>query len=247
MRPRARIRIGTSGWQYPHWRGVVYPRELPTSAWFDFYARHFDTVEVNNTFYRLPSEAAFRHWHDQAPRGFLYALKLSRTITHLKKLKDARESLDRFLAHARLLGRHRGPLLVQLPPRWKPNPGRLDAFLGLLPGGWRVAVEVRDARWLCEAVYAVLRAHDAALVIHDLVEDHPWVETASWGYLRFHGGPAGDYAGEYSEAELAAVAERIRDALGRGHAMYAYFNNDVGGHAFRNALTLKGMLGEAYA
>ena len=237
-------RIGTSGWQYPHWRGVVYPADLPTSGWFAFYARHFDTVEVNNTFYRLPSSDVFRHWHDQAPHDFLYALKLSRTITHLKKLNNAEESLQRFIEHARPLGRHRGPLLIQLPPRWRPNPERLDAFLGLLPRGWRAAVEVRDAHWLCEAVHSVLRRHRVPLVIHDLIESHPWIETADWIYLRFHGGPAGDYAGDYSEAALREVAERIRDALERGLDVFAYFNNDVGGHAFHNALTLRRLIEE---
>ena len=236
--------IGTSGWQYPHWRGVVYPASLPTSGWFAFYARHFETVEVNNTFYRLPAESVFHRWRAQAPPGFLYALKLSRTITHLKKLREVRPLLDRFVTHARPLGRHRGPLLVQLPPRWRPEPERLEAFLASLPRGWKAAVEVRDERWLCEAVYAVLRRHDVPLVIHDLIAAHPWVETASWDYLRFHGGPSGDYAGKYSERQLAAVAAKIRASLSRGRTLFAYFNNDVGGHAFHDAQTLKRMLEE---
>jgi len=238
MAREAELRVGTSGYRYEHWRGSFYPRELPLRAWFEHYAEHFDTVEINNTFYRLPAAHTFESWHDQAPPGFRYALKFSRYGTHLKHLRDPAGPLEAFLDGAERLKSHLGPILVQLPPHWGADPGRLDAFLREAPRRHRFAVEVRDPSWLCREVYDVLRAHRAALVIHDGLEgrSHPVVRTADWIYLRFHGD---GYAGTYSPQALGGQARRIRRWLAEGHDVYAYFNNDLGGHAPRDAADLR--------
>ena len=230
------LRIGTSGYQYPHWRGAFYPEALPVSRWFDYYADRFDTVEINNTFYRLPEAGVFDAWCERAPPGFLYALKFSRYGSHLKRLLEPRKSLSRFVIRARRLRRHLGPILVQLPPRWRADPGRLDRFLRAAPRHLRWAIEFRDPSWLAEPVYRVLRAHRAALCVHDLIPEHPRLVTAPWVYLRFHG--AG-LAGGYTARALAAIAHEVREHRSAGRDVYAYFNNDAGGWAVRNAATLR--------
>jgi uncharacterized protein YecE (DUF72 family) len=236
MKSRGQLRIGTSGYQYPHWRGVFYPPELPKSQWFVFYAREFDTVEINNTFYRLPEFHTFDAWRVQAPQGFLYALKFSRFATHLKRLKDPAEPIVRFSKRALHLGRGLGPILVQLPPQFHCNLARLEGFLAATPAGLRWAFEFRAADWLNEDVYALLGEHRAALCIHDLLPDHPRRLCADWAYLRFHGD---HYRGSYSRQFLAAEARRIREYLTQGLDVYAYFNNDEGGHAVLNARDLR--------
>ncbi len=178
-----KLRIGTSGYQYDDWRGRFYPKTLPKSAWFAHYAEHFDAVEINATFYRLPEAATFERWRDAAPKGFCYALKFSRYGTHLKRLKDAADTIGLFIERARLLGPSLGPILVQLPPRWRVNVARLAAFLEAAPKQYRWAVEFRDPSWLCEDIYALLRKHRAALCIHDLIEQHPRVRTTKLGLL----------------------------------------------------------------
>jgi uncharacterized protein YecE (DUF72 family) len=230
------LRIGTSGYQYDHWRGGLYPKGLPKRAWFEHYTDHFNSIEINNTFYRLPEPATFDHWRELAPPGFRFALKYSRYATHMKHLADPEEALERFLERAQRLRGWLGPILVQLPPSWHVDPERLDAFLRLAPRRHRWAVELRDASWLHDEVYEVLRKRGAALVIHDLLEDHPRELTADFTYLRFHGR---DYGGSYSHQALVAQARRIRRWLRRGHDVYVYFNNDRDGHAPRNALDLR--------
>ncbi len=233
------LRIGTSGYQYEHWRGVFYPRGLPKTRWFEHYARHFDTVEVNNTFYGLPAPATFDRWRAAAPAGFLYALKYSRYGTHIKRLKDPEAHLSVFLERAERLGPLLGPILVQLPPAWGPAVERLAAFLETAPARQRWAVEFRDARWLCEEVYSVLREHNAALCIHDLIDEHPWVVTADWLYLRFHGV---GYAGRYPLHVLRSRAVRVMEHLRAGRDVFAYFNNDIEGYAVANARELREFL-----
>jgi uncharacterized protein YecE (DUF72 family) len=239
--PRGVPRIGTSGYQYDHWRGAFYPEALPKGRWLAYYAERLDSVEVNNTFYRLPEPATFDHWREQAPAGFLYALKYSRYGSHLKRLKDPAPTLEHFLAGARRLGDRLGPVLVQLPPRWRANPERLDDFLALVPEGLRFAVEVRDPDWLCAAVYRVLERHGAALCWHDMLPDHPRRLTADWVYLRYHGD---HYQGRYADAFLAAEAEVIRGHLADGRDVYAYFNNDEKAYAAANALTLRALVAQ---
>jgi uncharacterized protein YecE (DUF72 family) len=233
---RGELAVGTSGYQYDHWREVFYPKDVPKKRWFEHYAGHFETVEINNTFYSLPSVETFQRWRAQTPSGFVYALKYSRYGTHIKRLKDPERHVPTFLEHAEPLGPTLGPILVQLPPRWKPVPERLDAFLEAAPKDYRWTVEVRDERWLIEEVYEVLRRHGAALCIHDMIEGHPQARTANWMYLRFHGD---HYTGSYTPEQLGAAAERVRGHLDEGVDVYAYFNNDQHGYAVRNALDLR--------
>ncbi|MFN3651909.1 MAG: DUF72 domain-containing protein [Armatimonadota bacterium] len=233
---RGEARIGTSGWQYQHWKGLFYPEGLPVSRWFAFYAERYDTVEINNSFYRLPEAATFEAWRRQAPPGFLYAVKYSRYATHMKKLKDPGESLSLFLERAERLESCLGPILVQLPPRWKANPARLEAFLEAAPKRHRWTIEVRDPSWLREDVMALLHRHEAALCVHDLLPDHPWRVTAPWVYVRFHGT---NYGGTYPPERLREWADRLRGCLDDGLDVYAYFNNDWHGYALPNATDLR--------
>lgn len=231
-----RVHIGTSGYQYAHWRGVFYPDALPREHWLAHYAAHFATVEINNTFYHLPDAATFRAWRDAVPAGFRFAVKFSRFGSHLKKLKDPHDTIGRFLEGASLLGNKLGPILVQLPGRWRVNTERLDAFLEAAPRDHRWAVEFRDASWLCDEVYRVLEAHHAALCRHDILPDHPQRLTADWTYLRFHGAP---YRGRYSPQYLTAQARRLVDLASDDRDVYAYFNNDEAGYAVENARQLR--------
>ena len=230
------VRIGTSGWHYTHWRGVFYPDDLPTRAWLAYYARHFDTVEINNTFYQLPEPGTFSTWAEIAPPNFLFAVKGSRYITHMKKLRDCGEPLERFLERSRLLGEHLGPILWQLPPRWHCNPDRLASFLRLLPTDLRHAFEFRDPSWFTDDIYALLREHGAALCIYNMGgSTSPWMVTADWTYLRFHG-PEAKYAGRYTEDQVEECAWKIRESVfDKGLSVYAYFNNDAHGWAIENA------------
>lgn len=230
------LRVGTSGYQYDHWRGRFYPPDLRKSRWFAFYAAHFDTVELNSTFYRLPGPHVFDAWRAAAPPGFLYALKFSRYGTHRKRLRDPRQPIRLFLERARRLKSCLGPVLVQLPPRWHLNYGRLAEFVAQLPRHRRWVIEFRDPSWLCEPVFTLLAKHGVALCVHDMLPDHPRRLTADFTYVRFHGRR---YSGNYAAQALAAQARRIRAYLADGIDVYAYFNNDAEGFAVRNALDLR--------
>jgi uncharacterized protein YecE (DUF72 family) len=243
-RARGQAWIGCSGWVYPHWRGTVYPEKLPQRHWFEHYASLFDTVEVNNSFYRLPAEKTVEDWAQQAPPGFAYALKLGAFGSHRMKLRDASSWLPNHLDRLDRLGNAAGPTLVQLPPRWRRNVERLDEFLSVAPKARRWAVEVREPSWLHEETYEVLRRHEAALCIHDMLADHPWELTADWAYLRFHGPRAPDhpYEGRYGKERLSPVATRLSNWLDSGHDVYAYFNNDDSGFAVQDARSLSEQL-----
>ncbi len=236
-------RVGTSGWVYPHWRGVFYPDDLPQARWFQHYVQYFDTVEINNTFYRLPAENTFDHWREQAPPGFIYAVKASRYITHVRRLRECEEPLQKFLGRARRLAASLGPILYQLPPRWRPNVDRLAAFMELLPPDLTHVFEFRDARWFHQEVLQLLRDHGLSFCIYHMPGlDCPLEVTAPTIYVRMHG--AGEvYGGCYDDATLRTWADRIRSWCRDGHDVYVYFNNDAFGNAVRNALTLKEMLG----
>ncbi len=239
MAGQGQLRVGTSGYQYDHWRGTLYPGDAPKAHWFNLYAERFDTVEINNTFYHLPAAKTFDAWRARAPEGFRYALKYSRYGSHLKHLKDPEQHVDRFVGRAERLGAHLGPILVQLPPGWKLDMARLNAFLAALPKRLRWALEVRHEAWLCDAVYDALHQHGVALCIHDLLAGHPCEQTADWTYLRFHGSAnERKYSGSYPHQTLAAVARRISRWLDDGRDVYAYFNNDERGYAVDNALDL---------
>ena len=234
--------IGTSGWHYRHWQGPFYPADLPADRWLGFYARHFDTVEINASFYRLPTRAAVRSWRAATPAGFRFALKASRFITHMKKLRAPRASLRAFLGVARALGGQCGPLLFQLPPRWACNAGRLAAFLDVLPRGHECAFELRDPSWHRPQVYALLRRNNAAFCIYQLAGfESPHIVTADFAYVRLHGPTAQAYGGSYSQHALAAWAEEIR-SWRRLKRVYVYFDNDEAGYAVRNAATLRRLL-----
>ena len=230
------IRIGCSGWNYEDWRERVYPKGLPPRRWLEHYASLFDTVEINNTFYRLPSAQAFDAWRKQAPPEFCYVLKFSRYGSHLKRLKDPRATIQRFLQVTRRLKKFLGPILVQLPPNWNVDTDRLQEFLKAAPRSRRWAFEFRDPSWLCEEVFAILQKYNAALCIHDMIADHPRRITADWVYLRLHGN---HYSGSYSPDILKAQARWIKHRLGDGQDVFAYFNNDAQGYAVDNAIQLK--------
>jgi uncharacterized protein YecE (DUF72 family) len=233
------IRVGTSGWHYSHWVGLFYPETMAPEDYLAFYASRFDTVEINNTFYHLPTEAAVLGWRRSAPPGFIFAVKASRYITHFRKLKDPEEPLANVIGRAQLLEDRLGPILFQLPPRWHFNPDRLASFLAALPPGHRYALEFRDPSWLDEQAYSLMREHGVALCIHDS-GGHWWpqVLTASFVYLRFHG-PDGRYEGHYRTDELSGWAATFRSWAEEGRDVYAYFNNDWQGHALRDATELR--------
>jgi len=239
-----RARVGCSGWSYKDWRGIVYPQDAPPSSWFARYAELFDTVEINNTFYRLPPASTIDQWAAQAPDGFCYAVKVGQFGSHRKKLKDAEGWLPRHLERVTRLGNHLGPNLVQLPPRWKRNPARLDELLSVAPDDLQWAVEVRDRSWLHDEVLEVLARHDAALCVHDLLDDHPWERTSSWTYVRFHGPRATKepYRHRYGRRRLGPVARRLGAWLDEGTDVFAYFNNDDEGNAVADATTLRELL-----
>ncbi|MFP4515631.1 MAG: DUF72 domain-containing protein [Desulfovibrionales bacterium] len=232
--------IGTSGYQYDHWKKIFYPDGLPKARWFEFYMSRFATVEINATFYHLPKKKTFEQWLENAPEWFVYTLKYSRYGTHVKKLKDSPETLSRFLENADPLRPRLGSVLVQLPPRWNKNADRLAAFFKAAPPDIRWAVEFRNESWLSEDIFSILEQNNAALVVHDHIKPHPERVTADWTYLRFHGGTVG--SGGYSPKKLRSVADTIADHLDAGRDVYAYFNNDWDGHALYNARDLIGLL-----
>jgi uncharacterized protein YecE (DUF72 family) len=236
------IRVGTSGWIYRGWRGPFYPQKLPQARWFAHYAETFETVEINASFYRLPTQAAVARWRELAPPGFVFAWKASRFITHMKRLRDVEDSLARVFAPMAALGAARGPTLFQLPPQMALDRDRLAQFLAQLPAG-RHTVEFRHPSWYADEVFALLAAHQVALCISD--HHHapaPWVATADFVYVRGHG-PSGRYAGSYADGALDRWAERIGGWSAEGRDVYGYFDNDIGCAAPRDALRLKGKLG----
>jgi len=242
MQARQQVRVGTSGWNYKHWRERFYPANLPASRWFEHYREVFDTVEINNTFYHLPAIKTFAKWRNQAPPQFCYAVKASRFITHVKKLKDPARPLRMFLARTRHLNDHLGPVLWQLPPHWKPNLQRLSEFCSRLPGDLTHVMEFRSKDWLTDEVFAILRKHHICLCVHDLLPDHPRELTGPALYVRFHG--TSGHNGEYAADQLRKWATWFRDVAKQDHAVYAYFNNDVNAYAIHNALTLRQFVAE---
>jgi uncharacterized protein YecE (DUF72 family) len=226
-----------------HWRGVFYPRDLPAARWFEYYSRFFDTVEVNNTFYRLPAASVFAGWASQAPPGFLYAIKASRYLTHLKKLNDPAEPLANILGRAQELGPHLGPVLYQLPPHWHCNLDRLRKFLAALPGDVQHVLEFRDASWFNDDVRILLAEAGAGFCIHDLrgLACPHWA-TGPVVYVRFHGPTQVAYAGRYRLDDLRRWADEITGYRGAGHDVHVYFNNDDKGYAVANAQELQGLL-----
>ena len=237
-----RYYIGTSGWVYKHWRGIFYPEGLPQAKWFDFYSQHFYTVELNNTFYRLPSEKAFITWRQSSPQDFVYAVKVSRLITHLKKLRNVEGALTNFLSQAKLLQEKLGPLLYQLPPNMPCNEQLLEDFIALLPGEFHHVFEFRNESWLDDRIFNLLRRYNAGFCVYDMPDlTTPVVATADFAYIRFHGS-IGLYESCYSDKELEEWAKRLSDLGGNLKAVYIYFNNDADAYAISNAQRLRHML-----
>jgi uncharacterized protein YecE (DUF72 family) len=227
--------VGTSGWQYRDWRGPVYPPALKQGEWLEHYTTLFDTVEVNNAFYRLPSAETFAQWAARVPPGFVVTVKASRYLTHIKRLREPAEPVQRFLDRARHLGTKLGPVLLQLPPHFAVAPDRLEETLALF-AGHRVAVEVRDDSWLNDDVRAILTRHDAAFVWADR-HSRPLVplwRTASWGYVRLHEGASAEWPC-YGRTALDSWARRIAAAHDASDDVFVYFNNDPHGCAVHDA------------
>lgn len=233
-----RIWIGTSGWVYGHWRKLFYPQGLPQSRWFAFYARHFPTVEINATFYREASEEAVRQWRDQAPAGFVYAVKAHRFMTHMKKLVKCEEPVPRFFARMEPLRELIGPVLFQLAPQVPVDLGRLAEFAALLPPGYFHVFEFRDERWYTEETHDFLKQAGLGFCIHDHrgMSCPEWV-TAEAAYYRFHGS-SGSPPGNYEDEMLKSAAKRINAKASAGHDVWVYFNNDAYGCAIANAKQL---------
>jgi uncharacterized protein YecE (DUF72 family) len=240
-----RIRIGCSGWNYRHWRELFYPKGLPQRRWFDFYAGHFDTVEINNSFYRLPGAETFGKWREQAPPGFCYAVKANRFLTQAKKLKDCAEPLARMMAPFRALGDRLGPILYQLPPRFRINLERLEEFLALAPKDVTNVFEFRDPSWYGEETFALLDRHGASFCVHDMRGSATELRAVGHAtYVRFHGG-AGKYWGRYSEKALLSWTDWLVGQAREGRNVWCYFNNDIDAHAIHDAQTLKAMVAQA--
>jgi uncharacterized protein YecE (DUF72 family) len=243
LREPESIHIGTSGWHYQHWKGPFYPRDLPDSRMLEYYAQHFQTAEINNTFYRLPEKETFARWRDSVPEGFRFSVKASRYMTHMKKLKDPAEPLANLGERVATLGDKLGPILFQLPPHWKPNIERLEGFLRALPQGRRYAFEFRDPSWFGKQTEDALAERGAAFCIYDFEgRQSPRSVTSDFVYVRLHG-PDGAYTGSYGQEALTDWAESFSNWAGEGKEVYCYFDNDEKGYAAENALKLKEMLG----
>jgi uncharacterized protein YecE (DUF72 family) len=232
--------IGTSGWQYRHWRETFYPRGLPQARWLEYYAARFATVESNAAFYRLPERATFEAWAERTPADLVWAVKISRYLTHIKRLADPAEPVERFVDRASGLGAKLGPVLLQLPPQLRRDDGRLVAALAEFPAGLRVAVEFRHTSWFHHDVRRILERHGAALCWADRRGPVAplWV-TTDWGYLRFHAGRAAP-PGCYGVTALRAWAERVAGALSPAADVFVYFNNDGFACALRDARIFAG-------
>ncbi len=236
--------IGTSGWHYDHWRCRFYPEELAKAGWLKFYTTYFTTVELNNSFYRLPSEDAFTTWHDSSPGNFIFAVKVSRFITHIKRLKNTGDAVEKFISRAKILGEKLGPLLYQLPPNMHRDDDRLVSFLSTLPRGMKHVFEFRHQSWLDDGVFEALHKYNIGLCVFDMPSlTCPLVATADFAYIRFHGS-TGLYSSCYTDAELAEWAEKLADLAANLKATYIYFNNDAEAFAVKNAKTLRGYLEE---
>jgi uncharacterized protein YecE (DUF72 family) len=239
------VHIGTSGWSYAHWENVLYPPGLPSAQRLAHYVRAFGTAELNASFYRWPKEQTFAGWHRRLPLGFLLSVKAPRGLTHAKRLYAPEVWIERLVACWHQLADRRGVLLVQLPPLLARDDARLEYFLSLLPPWMRVAVEFRHPSWLDDRVFETLGRHGAAYVVMSGA-GLPCVlrATAPFVYVRLHGpDPEHLYGGSYSDADLGWWADRIGEWRRLGHAVYVYFNNDGGGHAVRNAWTLRDLVG----
>jgi len=236
--------IGVSGWQYPDFSERFYPEALDKTEHLSYYAQNFPTVEINNTFYQLPQEETIKNWLDQTPADFVFAIKASRFITHMKNLLEPEETLPNFFDRISQFGEKCGPILFQLPPHWQINLDRLENFLDHLPADYRYTFELRNETWFEEETYALLRQHNAAFCIYDFdFRQSPRITTTDLVYIRLHG-PGKAYQDPYSVEALKGWREQIRSWVDQDKQVYCYFDNTYRGHAWENAKTLLSMLRE---
>jgi len=237
---KKRVYIGTSGWMYDHWGdGVFYPKDLPKNQWLKHYQKYFDTVEINNTFYHLPKAQTFKNWNKAVPKKFIFAVKANRFITHIKRLNKAKAPVKLFMSRAKLLKGNLGPILYQLPPRWKANPERLKDFAKNLQKKNINVFEFRDTSWFSDEIYSILTKNKLNFCIYSMPGiDCPSVVTGPVVYIRMHGGSI-LYGSNYADSELKALAKEIKVFLKKKLAVYVYFNNDAYGYAVKNALRLR--------
>jgi len=234
--------IGCSGWYYNHWHSLFYPAELPKSEWLPFYAKQFNTVELNSSFYHIPSEETLKKWRESTPDNFVFSVKVSRFITHIKKLKNSELALNKFLYRASILQNKLGPLLYQLPPKMKRDDDILCEFISLLPGCYRHVFEFRHKSWLNISVFNILRRYNIGFCICDMPDiDCPLITTSDFAYFRFHGSQK-LYSSHYSNNELSQWSQKIIQLSQKVKAIYIYFNNDAEAFAINNAQTLKDYL-----
>lgn len=239
---RGHVHVGTSGWHYNHWRGPFYPAELPATRFLEYYVGRFSAAEINNSFYKLPEEQTLADWSKATPNGFLFAVKGSRYITHMKKLKEGEKSVPQFLDRVKALGDKLGPILFQLPPHWGRNVDRLREFLDALPNGYSYAFEFRDPSWFADEVDRALAAKNAAFCVYDFDgRQSPRTVTADFAYVRLHG-PDGPYQGQYDDDTLRDWARVADDWAKQGRDVFCFFDNDEAGYAAQDALRLKQMV-----
>lgn len=236
------VHIGTSGWNYKHWQGTFYPLQLKSKNLLCFYSKKLHTVEINSSFYHLPELKTFENWRDIIPKNFIFAVKASRFITHIKRLKDAKEAVDNLIERAKGLQQALGPILFQLPPRWKCNTERLNTFLEILPKGHCYTFEFRDNSWWNEATYQILKNFNAAFCIFQLAGQlTPKEITANFIYIRLHG-PGDKYQGLYDKKTLKAWSSDFVEWNKQGKEVFCYFDNDECGYAVQNALEMQQMV-----
>jgi uncharacterized protein YecE (DUF72 family) len=240
---RAKIFIGTSGWHYKHWLGTFYPAGTNVKQQFEYYTHHFDTVEINNSFYKLPPREVFEGWYKNSPKKFLFVIKANRFITHNLKLTRPEEPLARLFNSIVALKEKLGPILFQLPPKWKVNTERLKEFLKALPAGYEYVFEFRNETWYNEEVYKLLKKYKCAFCIYELAgHTSPIIVTANIVYVRLHGPSPNKYQGSYTRSTLKKWAKQCIKWQSERKKVYVYFDNDQEGYAAFNALTLKELI-----
>jgi uncharacterized protein YecE (DUF72 family) len=232
------IYIGTSGWHYNHWKGKFYPRNLDSGGFLSFYIKKFNTVEINNTFYQIPKRDTFIDWESITPDDFIFAIKASRYITHLKKLNDTKASIKNFFDGIKYMKHKVGPILFQLPPNWASNSKRLENFIKVLPANYRYAFEFRNLDWFKKEIYEILSGNNIAFCIYELGKlKSPKKVTADFVYIRLHG-PNDAYKGLYSSQRLNALANDIKKWQRQNKDVFCYFDNDENAYAPKNASSL---------
>ncbi|MCF7870581.1 MAG: DUF72 domain-containing protein [Candidatus Omnitrophica bacterium] len=242
MRKKKAIHIGTSGWHYKHWKDNFYPKKIKPDQFFNYYLKKFTSVEINNSFYQLPKKSTLQGWNKKAPNNFIFSVKASRYITHVKKLKDPKESVKKFFKAIKPLEKKIGPILFQLPPAWKLNAERLEKFLQVLPKGYKYTFEFRNQQWFDDKIYKLLEKYNAAFCIYDLAGIlSPKKVTADFIYIRLHG-PGKAYQGDYDKKKLKNWAKNFSRWKKEKKEVFCYFDNDQSGFAAKNALELKNLI-----